>query len=191
MDAVLLKGSVLKAIAHKNHTATVVATSLAIRVRLRHESDIVRTKNALIRDGEKIVDEDYSQFWEDLEKSGAGVIIYAQKDKGSDGRQETFKWHFSLKKVAEAMLTGQNITRSAQEPASQTEAPKAAAPMVKTIIRKGTAALASVPKQEKSQNERTVFIPLRPGFDLDFKVPSNLSKDEVETITRALSRAAL
>ena len=181
----VLNGKQLKAIAHKSHTATVVATSLACRDRLRHESDITRTKNALIRDGEKIVEADYMQFWKDLQLAGAGSIVYGRK-----GKPDRFTWNYSLKKVAESMIEGRDVQASREEVSKPVETKAVLTPGV--IVRK--AELKSVPKEIKSDasgvvSEMRVIIALRPGFTLDFKVPSDISTMEVEQISRTLGGA--
>ena len=189
MEAVL-KGKALHAIAHKSHTATVVATSLALRSRLRHESDIARTKNALIRDGEKIVDSDYIQFWRDIQAAGAGVLVIGRK-----GMQDRFIWHYSLKKVAEGMLNSTDVKVSRDdlknEPQDADKNPKTFQNPIPKIELKAVPKAEVVPAVPLVTPSKQVFIPLREGFDLELKVPANLSKSEVDTIIRALGRVAV
>lgn len=167
MNQVSLNSTVLKKIANSNHTAEVVMTDAAMRERLRPFSDIQRTKNRLIREGERIIDEDYKKFWKDLQDAGVGVIVYGRK-----GNADRFQWHYSMKKVAEAALEGRDVK------ADKVPAPKAAK------IEK-----PSKPVSKPTQTKE-VAISLRPNFFLDFSVPSDLTKGEVEMIANTLRRLA-
>lgn len=170
MSQVSLNGTVLKKIANSSHTAEVVMTDMALRERLRPFSDIQRTRNRLVREGEKIIEDDYKAFWKSLQDAGAGVIVYGRK-----GQPDRFQWHYSMKKVAEAALEGRDVQA---EKISSKEAPKAEKP----------AAQRSKPAPVRA--ETTVFIPLRPNFDLSVIVPSDLSKAEVKMIADLLARIA-
>lgn len=192
-NTVTLDGEKLKKVASSSHTAQVVALSLAMRERLRHTSDITRTKNALIRSGERIVESDYEQFWEDLQAIGAGSIIY-----GRNGKQDRFKWHYSLKKVAEACIEGNDV--HAEKLAGDLE--EVNSQKSKTILRKKAVkhVLTAKQKEEKvkesgavatASGDSLVYVPLRPNFDVEIKVPQDLTRDEVEVLARALSRRAM
>lgn len=160
MQLVTLNGKELKDIAHKNRTAEVTMTSLAMRERVRTFSDIVRTRTQLLKMGEKIVEDDYLQFWKDLEKAGIGSIINGQK-----GRPARFEWHFSMKDVAIASLEGM------PRPVKLVEEAKA----------------KPAPKQNVS---RIVYVTLRKDFDVTIAVPSDLNVSEVDTISKALRKAS-
>lgn len=187
---VTLDGSKLKKIAHATHTAIVTATSLALRERLRHSSDITRTRNALARSGERIVESDYMQFWKDLQSAGVGAIVYGRR-----GKPDRFEWHFSLKSVAKACLEGSD--EKAQKLAS--------VPIPQEVDAKKVAKLRKIPPQMASEakevivkssgnvntesGQKLVYIPLRKDFDVEIKVPSDFSQDEAEIMARALIRA--
>lgn len=170
MSQVNLNGQVLKKIANSNHTAEVVMTDMALRERVRPFSDIHRTRNRLIREGEKIIEDDYKKFWKDLQDSGAGVIVYGRK-----GNPDRFQWHYSMKKVAEAALDGKDLSVAAAKVVST---PKPAPTESRT---------KPAPKLAKT---REVFIPLRNDFCLGFNVPTDLTKAEAEMIAVALRRMA-
>lgn len=175
MQTVTLDGKKLKDICHRNRTAEVTTLSLAMRERLRHFSDIGRTRNALVRQGEKIVDGDYMQYWKDLQAAGVGAIIFGRR-----GNPNRFEWHYSLKKIAKAALEGTNVEaerHEAEKPAAPAPAPK--------VIRRSPQAPAPV----KTLAQKTVFIPLRSNFDLEIKLPGDVNAQEIETITKALARA--
>jgi hypothetical protein len=184
---IVLNSDKLRSISHASHTAEVTITALAVRERLRHFSDITRTKNTLIRKGEKIVESDYLAFWKGLQEAGVGVIVYGRK-----GRPDRFEWHYSMKKVAEAALEGKDIMAervSKDMPVSRQTQAKAAASRSKQVIpirtRKAVAVAATA---SPAKSERFIYIPLRKDYSLEFSVPANLSKDEVETISNALRR---
>lgn len=168
MQLVTLNGKQLKELSHKNRTAEVTMTALAVRERNRTFSDIQRTRAKLIKEGEKIVESDYMQLWKDLQDAGVGVIVY-----GSKKRADRFEWHFSLKQVAKACLEGVD---QKSEPATTTvKTPK--------VIRREAA-------PQPKLSDRLVFVTLRNNFDVEIKLPFDISKGEVDTICKALNRVA-
>lgn len=171
MNTVILDGAKLKAIAHKSHTATVTATSLALRERIRHSSDITRTRSELARMGERIVESDYMQFWKDLQAAGVGSIIYGRK-----GKPDRFDWHYSLKSVAKACIEGQNVEATKE---TRTEP---ARDMPKVPAKKEV--------EKKMEAKQVIFVPLRSDFDVEINVPSNFTKAEAEMLSKALNRVA-
>lgn len=102
---VTLNGEMLSKIGSSSESAQIVMNTLAKRERFRRESDLTRLKRDLIKQGSKVVDEDYMQFWKGLEAEGVGSIIHGRK-----GKSDRFKWNYSLKVVADAAKLG-----SAQE----------------------------------------------------------------------------
>jgi hypothetical protein len=168
-QTVTLNGSLLKKIGHASHTAEVVLLDLACRERLRTFSDIPRTRNKLIRDGNKIVEADYMAFWKGLQDAGVGVLVYERKG----GPPARFEWHYSMKKVAKAAMEG-----------TDEQVQKIVSDNVKQIkpVKKDT------PKQAKA--EKFVCIPLRKDFYLEFNIPSDISKDEIQMIERTLRRVS-
>lgn len=176
---IVLNSQKLRTISHASHTAEVTITALAVRERLRHFSDITRTRNTLIRKGEKIVDADYVAFWKGLQDAGVGVIVYGRK-----GKPDRFEWYYSMKKVAEAALEGKDIT------AERVSGPKLPTQKLKTMPKK-VVQMASRPKNHTDssvRSERFIYIPLRKDFNLEFSVPTNLSREEIEVISNALRR---
>lgn len=165
--SITIDGDKLKEIAHRTATATVVATSLATRDRIRHESDIDRTRSQLVRDGEPIVETDYMEFWKNLEDTGVGSIIYANKRNGSK-KPTRFKWHFSLKSIGKAMLEGGEIKFSGQAP-----------PKVR--------AQEETPEHEFAQ--KTTFF-LSANRVAEIRIPDNFTLKEAEAIYTALKTLA-
>lgn len=166
MSQIKLDGSKLYNIAHASHSAEVTMTALALRERNRHFSDMGRTKTALIRAGEKIVDEEYRKFWHDLQRAGIGAIVHGRR-----GVPDRFEWYYALKMVADAALTGRDIIANRQaaqeeeieEPAKKLAKPEKRARMVRS-------AASSKPK------EKMVNIPLRKNFYLE--VPADMTVEE-------------
>lgn len=97
-----LKGQQLNAVATETPTAHEVALALTERQRLRHFSDVTRTRIQLVRKGKQIVEKDYMAFWQGLEKLSIGTLIYPRKKSNP----VKFEWHYSLKAVAKAMVEG-------------------------------------------------------------------------------------
>lgn len=181
-NQVVLNSEKLRSISHASHTAEVTITALAIRERLRGFSDINRTRNTLIRKGEKIVDSDYVAFWSGLQDAGVGKIIY-----GRNKKPERFEWHYSMKKVAQAALEGKDITA---ERVVHTKEKPARAPKKVTHLAKATRKVQVTKPVVSlvSRPERILYIPLRKDFNLQVSIPSDLSKDEAEVIASAVRR---
>jgi hypothetical protein len=183
---VVLNSVKLHSVSHVSPTAEVVMTALSQRERLRNFTDISRLKNSLIRDGERIVDEDYSAFWIGMQASGVGRLVFSKK-----GKQDRFFWHYSMKKVAQAALEGKNVkaeridASAAQAPSAQ---PTANTKKVIKLATKKPSTATQMPAAHAQSPERMVLIPIRKDFCLEFSVPSNLTKDEVETIGSVLKR---
>lgn len=187
-QSIVLNSEKLRSVSHASHTAEVTITALAIRERLRHFSDITRTRNTLIRKGEKIVDADYISFWKGLQEAGVGVIVYGRK-----GKPDRFEWHYSMKKVAEAALEGKDVVAERVGGISHAElakpAPKPVAKPVRKLAKQvKRAPFKAAPATVTQLKERFIYIPLRKDFNLELTVPGNLSKEEIETISNALKR---
>lgn len=178
MELVTLNGKNLKDLAHKSHTAERTMTSLAIRERVRTFSDIPRTRAKLIKEGEKIVEEDYNQFWKDLQAAGVGTIV-----NGRRGVPSRFEWHFSLKQVAKAALEG--IDQKAT-PVANPNVPK------RKVIRRPR--LVAAPKTEAPKAATKVdsshFIYLRNEMGMEVKLPSDVSADQLQRVAKALQGAS-
>lgn len=185
---VVLNSEKLRSISHASHTAEVTITALAVRERLRHFSDITRTRNTLVRKGEKIVDSDYVAFWKGLQEAGVGVIVYGRK-----GKPDRFEWYYSMKKVAAAALEGKDIVAERVSGITMPERKpehKQAAKLQKKVIHMSKGVKRPMPEktQEASRSNRFIYIPLRKDFNLEISVPMDLSKGEIEVISNALRR---
>lgn len=181
---IVLNSEKLRSISHASHTAEVTITALAVRERLRHFSDITRTRNTLIRKGEKIVDADYQTFWKGLQDAGVGVIVYGRK-----GKPDRFEWHYSMKKVAQAALEGKDVVAERVGGTAQAAPKPANKQAMRKVIRLATPVRRQIAKSEAPKSDKTFFyLPLRKDFNLEFSVPSNLTKEEVALIQRALGR---
>lgn len=177
MNQITLNGSKLKSISNASHTAEVTITALALRERLRHFSDITRTRNLLVRSGEKIVDTDYMNFWKGLQDAGVGVIVYGRK-----GKADRFEWHYSMKKVAQAALEGKDQLAD-KIPSVKAKPTKRPEQKIARKLHMVKPTIAAPVKKEK-----LLYIPLRKDFNLEISVPSDLSKAEAEMIGSALRR---
>lgn len=189
-QVVTLDGAKLKQVGHASHTAEVTITALALRERLRHFSDITRTRNQLIRQGERVVDEDYMAFWKGLQDAGVGTIIFGRK-----GKPDRFQWHYSMKKVAQAALEGTNeVAEKIAGPSRNLKKKKAIAKLVKSSKprlnpKEKEQKVAQAEIEQTPSGRNLVYIPLRPDFDLEIAVPpKGYSADEIEVINRALRR---
>lgn len=182
---VVLNSEKIRNVSHLSHTAEVVITYLSQRERLRAFSDITRTRNALIRMGEKIVDSDYLAFWKGLQDAGVGVIVL-----GKNKKAERFEWHYSMKKVASAALEGKDIVASPLSIPNEPKTIKRVSPVKRKTVHmsKASKAFVTAKAPQPRGNERVIFIPLRKDYDLQFSLPQDLSKDEMALIQRYLSR---
>lgn len=189
-QSIVLNSEKLRSISHASHTAEVTITALAMRERLRHFSDIQRTRNTLIRKGEKIVDADYMAFWKGLAAAGVGIIVNDRK-----GNPSRFEWYFSMKKVAQAALEGKDVTANRVVGVESLSAKTLGAKLIpikkqaKVVqMAKSKKPAVQLVKSAAPKQDRFVYIPLRKDFCLEFTVPSNLSKDEIQVIKNALER---
>lgn len=187
--ATVLSSEKLRSISHASHTAEVVITALGVRGRIRHFSDIQRMRNTLVRQGAKIVDGDYMAFWKGLASAGVGVIVNDRK-----GKPSRFEWYYSMKKVAQAALEGKDVTA---ERVAGVDLPPTQAAATKAIPAKKQAKVVHMNRTKKpamqlvkaaAPSQRFVYIPLRKDFCLEFSVPLNLSKEEIQVIKNALER---
>jgi len=174
--SITLDGNKLKEIAHRTPTATITATALAERERIRHFSDIARTRSQLVRDGVKIVDSDYMQFWNELQDSGVGSIIY-----GTKGKPNRFAWHFSLKSVAKSMLEGtdEKVSRVSSKGKLSVQAEEG----------EETVSTPSTPKVEPFAQKTTFF--LAANRVAEIRLPDNFTLAEAEAIYTALKTLAI
>lgn len=171
-QSITLDGNKLKEIASRNETASITANSLATRERIRHHSDIIRTRAQLVRDGQRIVDSDYMQFWKELENAGVGSLIFGRK-----GKPNRFAWHFSLKSIAKSMLEGTN----------------------EKVAGRTSKKLQSVePAQQSSKQENGNMEPLTQKVTfvlsatrvVELRVPDNFTKAEADKVYAALKTLA-
>ena len=87
-------------IAHKNPTSEAVFTVLALRERARGETDLRRLKDELRREGFAVVPQHFNTVFESLAKQAFGEVTF----KGDEPIK--FKWHYSLKEVAQTAFGG-------------------------------------------------------------------------------------
>lgn len=159
-EVIQLDGKTLKAIANKNHTSSVAATALAMRERIRTETDIKRTQSSLIRSGEKINKDDFLAFWEDLQNAGVGEIKYGRKNK-----PHRFNWFYSLKDVSKAMLEG--VSPKVRAVSNRTSQEEAVDPGVEPLAQK-------------------IKFFLTPTRMVEVRAPDNLTEEEATKIAKGL-----
>lgn len=170
----------LRSICKATHSAEVTITSLAMRERLRHTSDIVRLKTQLVRSGEKIVEEDYMRFWKELEAIGIGSIVYGRK-----GKADRWEWHYNLKSIAKAVIDGST------DAVEKIEGKKRSKVASKMPVRN-----QQVKRESRIENhvkaivksEKIIFIPLRSDCDISINLPANITKEELAKINYALQK---
>lgn len=91
----------LQKLGKSNDTAERVVSFLASRERNRDFLDLRRLKTSLMRDGERIIEEEYMEFFEQLEAEGVGSIIRSRL-----GRPSKFVLNYSIKDVFKLMHDG-------------------------------------------------------------------------------------
>lgn len=161
---VTLDGNYLQTIAQSSGTAKAVLKSLAGRERLRHYSDIARTKAQLLASGAKVVDSEYMQLWKDLQAANVGSIVYGRR-----GNPSRFEWHYSLKTVADTALTGRNLQAKRLDPNQ---------PVSRAVV-SPKAAESAVPLPSKPTKSSA-------GRARDEEPADDLSEEEIETLVRTL-----
>ena len=186
-----LDGNQLKKIGHASRTAEVLSTSLALRERVRHSSDIARMKNQLIREGETIVDSELFKFWKDLQNAGVGSVIVGRR-----GKPTRFDWHVSMKSVAKALMDGTNEkaerisnekpSKSLIKPSVAPVSPKAEPKVEPSAAQAGKIIYISLRKDL----ELEINIPANAPKDFKFKIPTDLTLEEMERITATLKRVS-
>lgn len=187
-----LNGTTLNEIATATPTAKIVTQKLADRQRLRHVTDISRIRNDLVKDGSRIVDEEYMAYWKQLQNQKIGNIIYGRK-----GKPNRFEWHYSLKSVAQAALDGKDVQLQKLEP-SQLEMP-IKPPKVETkrgpgrpkgfSPKKAKATLqakANVVSETKKTVEQLILVPIQNGMHVQIKVPGGMNAGDIDSVVKAL-----
>lgn len=192
MNALTLKGTTLNQIATASDTAKTVTELLASRQRLRHVTDISRVRNDLVKDGSRIVDEEYMAYWKQLQTQKIGNIIYGRK-----GKPNRFEWHYSLKSVAQAALDGKDVNLEkiiVSEPKQmemQVEQPTILAPVKRGPGRpkgfspkKAKAIIDAAPV--KQSVEQLILVPMQNGTHVQIKVPVGMKASDIDLVVQAL-----
>lgn len=161
----------LKAVVNASHTAIVTTLLLALRRRARDYSNLPATKDQLINMGEKIVDEDYKQYWQNLQDLGVGSVIYGRR-----GNPDRFQWHYSLKTVAKAAIEG----KEAQVEALAKKKPKTA------IKHLGHNRIKTNAKAIRT-SKKLYIIPLERGMTAEIILSRDLTVKDIAKVKRILS----
>lgn len=169
----------LKDLGHKSHTAKVVLEELSKRERFRDSTDIHRQSLNLKNKGLKIIDDELLDFYKSLEKIGAGVIVY-----GRHGKSNIFRWHYNLKQVALASLGKEDFETIKTVDQERSNHP--AIKYGKSIKKRRNKSEVS----KDSTSEKIVYIPLRQNYVFNISIPSDITKNELETICKALKTIA-
>lgn len=157
-----IDGRKLKQTCDTNETSHAILTELAARKRMRKALNITRFKfNLLKKEGIKFSSKDYFQCFKDLEKDGCGTVIY-----GRNGKYDRFEWHYNLKEVAKAILTG--VTSKVE------------------VIEQVPVEVPLTRKVMKEKLSTLVYIPLRPGINIKLSLPGDLSESDINVIKSAL-----
>lgn len=90
----------LKNLAEKSDTAGAVFTVLALRERNRTETDLRRLRNELTDEGFKVIPQELTDIFKDLDKMGIGRLMT------KPGQPPRFKWFFGMKEVGKAAVNG-------------------------------------------------------------------------------------
>lgn len=86
-------------IAGYTETAMAILKSLAERKRVSSTTAVDKLYYQLLKDGKKVVKQDFIQFFKDIEQLGYGSIVYGR------GKNPTrFRWYYSLKDVGNAVI---------------------------------------------------------------------------------------
>lgn len=167
----------LKKIAKQSHTAEIIATSLAMRNRLSHNTMLDRFKTALKTSGERIDDKEYVSFWKALEATGVGRII-----KGNAKMPDHFEWFYSLKEVGQiAVGEKDNIKKPAKQKANGKKEKNA--PVPQTFVE------ATPTPEVPVKNDSTLFVSLENGSIFEIVIKNDFTKKDLSNIVKAIQKA--
>lgn len=164
-----LDGNRLREIATANETALITANALQGRERNRSATDIARTKSAMVREGKKIVEADFMQFWKDLQSVGAGTIVYGRKDK-----PDRFEWHYAIKDVGHAMFGG--------------EKPDNVKVTEKPMAKKTAGGKEVIHISLEEPDTRSIQFVLPSGGRVEMTVPKKISEAEANAVVREFKK---
>ena len=192
----------LKKIAKANHTAEIITTSLAMRERLSHNTNIPRMETQLMASGERIDDKDYNNFWKALADAGAGKIIY-----GRGKKPDVFRWHYNLKEVAQVAVDGSEIAVQAIDEKLVGQRKRGYKRKIKVVSEKRTGDIilrkaeknvetpqvlnhtTDMVKENEYRVDRKIFVTLSDGSLYDTTIKSAYSMADVSNIVKAIQQA--
>ena len=190
-----IPGKMLKEIALKSKTAEIAAYALYMRRRLTRDTDIPRLKYDLIKDGHKVINEDFDQLWDDLQRAGMGVLVH-----GRNGQPNRFEWFYNMRLVAQAALDGKDYPSSEKPnpPDNNTRVARAKVqskrgiePKIKVQQISPVMLQRAVPQKDTVQNTSSskmqkVYVAMPDGDILPLLVPSDASESQIEAMINKL-----
>jgi hypothetical protein len=99
-----IHGKELHKLVEHSQTADALATSLAMRHRTRGFTNIRRLLVELKHQGFNVVEKEAEEFFAALQKDGCGVIVRSRRY----GVPARFLWKFDMRRVAAAVIAGQD-----------------------------------------------------------------------------------
>lgn len=154
----------MKRIVNKSGSAELAALSLSLRERMRPSINIDRLRSLLVRQGQKVVQSDYLQYWKDIEAEGLGYLSL-----GRMGNASRFYFACDPRKIGKAGVEGSN---------------EHAAYIVK---KKGREVIRNFRGQRTHNVLRAEVGSFKP-FKLSIEIPDNLSEVELKNLFNALKR---
>lgn len=97
----------LQVVSNQSDTSRLIFKELGNRQRFRSSTDLRQFRNNLLASGMKIVQDDFTKTFKDLEKLGAGSLI-----TGRRGNASRFIWNYNLKSLAKAAAGAPTVLTS-------------------------------------------------------------------------------
>lgn len=180
MRSLTLTGSRMKEMANKSTSAEVVALSLSMRQRMRQVINLDRIRSELLRQGEDLNENDFMQYWRDLQAEGLGHIVH-----GRYGHDTTFLFQYDPRAIGKAAVEG--VDHKAI-PVTESR------PRRRTNYRHGTMHQAdrSYNQEFKMRTDGSRVSeeprPTSKPFKLSIDVPSDLDEDSLKILLNTVKR---
>lgn len=187
MTTIQLDKVKVKQVTNASRTATSTMVYLGcFRKRARSVTNIGHLKTQLEQMDGPIAGRDYMDFWRGLEEAGAGSVILGRR-----GRYTRFEWNYSLLDIAKIAIEGKEaeIERLAFKRHPNAEVKPSIVVDEVPVVKIGKPKVKGAKRGRKPKakhavrQERLVFnIPVRPGYNLEINLPSDVSDKELEKI---------
>lgn len=167
----------LNKIAYKNETAKDVFLALASRERSRPETDLRRFKSVLLKEGFKIVPDEFTATFKELANTGVGEFVH------KPGQPPRFRWHFNL--ITIGVLGLGEDKASEKISLIKKNSPPRMVDRRKPVEREF---MAEKPVQVINLASNTVVAMLTNNRSAKMEIPQDISKEEAKLLADTILR---